>query len=114
MEGREVTPRSTFWVSFEKRGEPFGLYAPSGVPRGQTATPFGATEGVRAGCPLRGPVRDPLRDPLRDAKRDARSRVPRGMRSAMRNATKRDARFRVPRGMRSVTKHDGARSPQGR
>ena len=26
----------------------FGLYAPSGAPRGQAATPFGAPEGVRA------------------------------------------------------------------
>ena len=27
---------------------PFALYAPSGAPRGQGATPFGAPEGVRA------------------------------------------------------------------
>jgi len=31
-----------------RKDTPFGLYAPSGAPWGQTATPFGAPEGVRA------------------------------------------------------------------
>jgi len=42
------TRRVPEWVQGASPSTPFALYAASGAPRGQGATPFGAPEGVRA------------------------------------------------------------------